>query len=250
MKKLFLVTALIATLVPVIFVIQEVGGVENWRGVLPKGTTDSLYYYARIHEVVDGHPLIGNPYAYEHRGTLSPAFFLPDVVSSIPMLLGIPFNIAVVINVFVWGFIFLMLSFTLLRLLQMPKGWSFLFSVLVYVSAYSFMLRPTIMQIVYPVFLAFLIALLKFLYEPNERQRIIWLSLAAALTFYTYTYLSYFALLVFAPIFFWYLFSRQFKELRSLVLSGMLTAILIIPFGIYTLLQMSGPYYLDRKSVV
>ena len=32
------------------------------------------------------------------------------------------------------------------------------------------------------------------------------------------------------------------------MLSGMLTAILIIPFGIYTLLQMSGPYYFETLT--
>ena len=55
MKKLFLVVALVATLIPIIFVIYEVGGWRNWQGVLPRGSTDSLYYYTRMHEVVDGY---------------------------------------------------------------------------------------------------------------------------------------------------------------------------------------------------
>ncbi|MDO8589693.1 MAG: hypothetical protein Q7R69_00235 [bacterium] len=248
MKKLFLAVALVATLIPAIFVIYEVGGWRNWQGVLPRGSTDSLYYYARMHEVVDGYPLLGNPYVYEYRKDLAPAFFLPDIVSAIPMLLGVPFNLAVMINMFAWSFVFLALSFTLLRLLRLPRGWAFLWSVFLYISLYSLMLRPTIMQIVYPFFLMFLIALLKFLYEPHERKRIVWLSLAAASAFYVYSYLSYIVLLSFAFIFFWFLFTRRFQELRSLLTCGIFTALLLIPFGFYTLMQMQGPYYFETLS--
>lgn len=248
MKKLFVFIALVATIAPAVFVIHEAGGWKQWKGVLPPGTTDSRYYYGRIHEVVDGHPFIGNPYAYEHRDALSPAFFLPDVISAVPALLGVPFNAAVLLNVFIWSFVFLLLSFTLLRLLNMPQMWAVLWSVLAYVCSYSFMLRPTVMQIVYPVFLLFLIAFLKFLYEPLSRRRAVWLSLAAAATFYTYTYLSYIVLLTFAFMFFWFLFTRRFKELRSLVTSGIYTAILLISFGIYTLLQMGDPNYFETFS--
>ena len=113
MKKIFLLVALGTTLVPAIFVIYKAGGLSSWQGVLPPGTTDSRYYYARIHEVLDGHLFIGNPYVYERRGDYSPAFFLPDAVSALPMLLGLPFNAGVVLNMFVWSFVFLLLSFTL-----------------------------------------------------------------------------------------------------------------------------------------
>ena len=240
--KVFLFVALVATLIPVIFTIREAGG---WQGVLPKGTADSLYYYARIHEVIDGHPLVGNPYVYEYRDTFAPAFFLPDVLSSVPMLVGVPFNIAVTMNVFIWSFIFLLLSFILFRLLRMPKGYSLLWSIFLYISAYSFMLRPVGMQLSYPVFLAFLIVFLRFLYEPFRRSRVIWLSLIAALTFYIYTYLSYIVILTFFFIFLWFLFTRRLKELKSLVMASIFTAILLIPFGVFTLMQMKSSYYLE-----
>jgi len=248
MKNFFVLIALVATFVPAFFVVQKVGELEQWQGVLPKGTTDSKYYYARIHEVVDGHPFIGNPYAYEHKDALSPAFFLPDVVSAVPVLLGVPFNIAVLVNVFVWSFIFLMLAFTLLRLLQIQNWWAFSWSIIAYICSYSFMLRPTVMQIVYPVFLLFLIVLLKFLYEPFVRRRIIWLSLTAAVSFYTYTYLAYIVLLTFAFVFIWFLFTHRYKELRALITAGIGTAILLIPFGIYTLLQMGDPNYFETMT--
>jgi len=248
MKKfftLFILVASVGTFIPMIFVVREAGGWQNWQGVLPKGSIDSLYYYARIHEVVDGYPLIGNPYVYEHKDAFTPAFFLPDIVSALSALMGVPFDAAIVINMFVWSLVFLLLSFALLKLLRMPLWWAFLWSVLMYVASYTFIIRPTILQLIYPVFLAFLIAFLKFLYEPFERRRSLWLSLTAALAFYAYTILAYIVLLVFAFIFFWFLFSRRFKELRALIVSGILALLLLIPFGIYTLLQMGNPYYLE-----
>lgn len=247
-NRFFVLIALAATLIPAVFVIHEAGGWQQWEGVLPPGTTDSRYYYGRIHEVVDGHPFVGNPYAYEHRNALSPAFFLPDVISAVPVLLGVPFVVAVLFNIFVWSLIFLLLSFTLLRLLRLPVWWAVLWSVLAYIASYSFMLRPTVMQIIYPVFLLFLIAFLKFLYEPLSRRRAVWLSLTAASTFYAYTYLSYIVLLTFAFLFFWFLAVRRFKELRVLIIAGLYTILLLVPFGIYTLLQMGDPNYFETFS--
>ena len=245
MKKLFVLIALLATLIPAIFVIYQVGGWENWQGTLPRGTTDSRYYYARIHEVADGHPLIGNPYVYENRDAIAPAQFLPDIVSAVPMLLGLPFNLGVMVNMFVWSFVFLILVYKLFRLELLPRWWAFLWSVITYIGVYSFVIKPTVMQVVYPVFLVFLIALLKFLREPHNRRIQFLLSIVAAFTFYTYAYLSYIVLFTFAFVFFWYLFTRRFKELRSLMISGVLTALMLIPFGVITIMQMSDPYHLE-----
>src|SRR3990167_9855430 len=245
MKKLFVLIALLGTLVPVIFVIYQVGGWENWQGILPSGTTDSRYYYARIHEVTDGHPLIGNPYVYENRDAIAPAQFLPDIVSAVPMLLGLPFNLGVVVNMFVWSLIFLILTYKLFRLLLMPRWWAILWSVITYVGVYSFVIKPTVMQIVYPVFLVFLIALLKFLREPHNRKIQFLLSIVAASSFYTYAYLSYFVLFTLVFVFSWYLFTRRFQELRSLMISGVLTVFMLVPFGVITVIQMGDPTHLE-----
>src|SRR3989344_628470 len=241
----FMLIALLATLIPAVYTIQEAGGWSGWQDVPPKGTADSLYYYARIHEVSDGYPLNGNPYIYEYRDAHSPSFFLPDVISSVPMLLGLSFNATVLTNVFIWSVIFLVLSFILFRLLNMPERWAFFWSIFLYISSYSFMLRPGGMQISYPAFLLFLIMFLQFLYEPLIRRKAIWLSIVVASTFYVYTYLSYIVLLVFVFVFFWYLLARRYKEFRAIIVSGLCTALLLIPFGIYTFVQMGGLYYYE-----
>lgn len=245
MKKFFLLVALVATLIPAIFVVHKAGGWQNWQGVTPRGTIDSLYYYARIHEVKDGHPLIGNPYVYEHRNAFAPAFFLPDIVSAIPLFFGIPFNVAIMINLFLWSFVLLLLTYYLLELLQMPKRWAVFWSVVSYLCVYSLMLRPTVMQLVYPLFIAFLIALIKFLYEPQDGWRKYFLALAAATTFYTYTYLAYLALLSLGCIFLRYLFTRHYKEVKALLLVALYSLLLLIPFGITTIMQIGDPNYFE-----
>jgi hypothetical protein len=247
-KKAFVIVAILATFIPTFFVLSEVGGLDNWEGIPSKGTTDSLYYYARMHEVLDGHPLIGNPYAYEHRSALAPAFFLPDIISAIPMLIGIPFNFGIIVNVFVWSFLFLILAFKALELLRMPRWYAFVLSLLLYVTAYSFMLRPTVMQIVYPMFFAFLIVLIKFLGDPLSRRRGVWLAVASATSFYIYTYIGYIVVFSLAFAFFWYLATRRFKELTKLVISGLFALVLLIPFGINTLLQMKDVYYFETLN--
>ena len=248
MKKLFLLVALVATLVPVLFTIHVVGGRQNWHGVLPKGTVDSLYYYARIHEVTDGHPLNGNPYVYEHREAFAPAFFLPDIVAALPVLLGLPFNIAILLNVFVWSFVFLLLAFNLLKLLRLPERPAFLWSLVLYLGSYSLMLRPTVMQLIFPLFLAYLIALIKFLDESYDGWRKYFLALAAAATFYAYTYLAYIVIISLGLIFSWCLLTKRYKEVKALSIVAFYAALLLIPFGLTTLMQMSDPHYFETLT--
>lgn len=245
MRKFFLLIALLVTLIPVIFVIYEVGGWQNWQGVTPKGVTDSLYYYARIREVADGYPLVGNPYVYEYRDAFAPAFFLPDIVSAVPLLLGVPFNLAIVINFFIWSFVLLVLIFHLLQLLYLPKRWVAFWSVASYICVYSLMLRPTIMQLIFPLFIAFLIALIKFLDEPRDGWRKYFLALAAASTFYAYTYLAYIVLLSLVFVFFWYLFTKHYRELKALFVVALYSALLLIPFGVTTIMQIGDPNYFE-----
>lgn len=247
-KKLFVVVALIATIVPALFTLEKAGGIENWQGVPPHGITDSLYYYARIHEVADGYPLVGNPYLYEYKNEYSPSFFLPDIISAIPLYAGFSFNVAIVLNVFVWSFIFLLLAYRLLSHLKISEHWAILWSLFLYLGSYAFMLRPTVMQIIFPLYLFFLVTLICYLYEPLSKKRALWLAGASATTFYFYNFL---ALIVFLTLFFilcWFLFSKQFKELRALVFVGVYSTILLIPFAIYSLIQSSGPLYADTIS--
>jgi hypothetical protein len=247
-KKIFILIALLGALVPTLFVLEKAGGLENWHGVPPSGVTDTLYYYARIQEVADGHPLVGNPYIYEYRGDYSPAFFLPDLISALPLLVGIPFNVSIILNVFFWSFVFLFLAYRLLKLLHVGERWAIAWSIFLYIGSYSFMLRPTVMQTIFPLFLFFLVTLIYFLYEPQVKKHTHWLAAASALTFYFYNYLAFIVFLTLASIFLWFLFSKQFKMVRLLVIVGVYTAGLLVPFGVYSFMQMSGPLYAETLA--
>ncbi len=235
----------LATIVPVFFTINRIGGIEAWQGVLPKGTTDSLYYYARMHEVLDGHYFIGHPYLYEHRNSFSPAFFLSDVISVVPMLFGLSFNLGVVLNIFIWSFVFLVACYKLLRFFGLSVKASIFWSLISFVASYSFVLRPTVMQVIYPIFLFFMLAFCQFLREPQVKKRIIYLSLVSALSFYCYTFLAYiiFLTLAFAVAFF--AVRKNWYVVRSFILVACWTLIFIIPIIIYTLFQINSPYYFE-----
>lgn len=235
--------ALLGALVPAVFVVREAGGLSAWTGVMPRGTTDSLYYYARIREVADGHPFVGNPYAYEHRDALPPAAFIPDMLTALPVVAGVPFDLAMVANVFAWSLIFLVLAYLLLRRLALPPVWAVGWAVLSYASAYSFMLRPTVMQVTYPVFLLFLIALLAFLKAPRRRTALL-LAGAAALAFYTYTFLAYVALIALAALLIFSLARRRLEEFKYLMVAAGASLVLLVPFALYSLLQLRDPHYL------
>jgi hypothetical protein len=195
-----------------------------------------------MHEVADGHPFVGNPYAFEERGVLSPAFFLPDWLTALPLLAGVPLIFTILINIFIWSFLFLAFAYAFLRELAFSRSWALAWSVAAYLAAYSFMLRPTIMQVVYPALLLFLLTLIRYLKEPGKRRALL-LALTASLTFYVYTFLAYVTLLTLALTFVWYALQKKWQIVAGLLWCALASAVLLIPFGVYTLMQMHDPNY-------
>ncbi len=189
---------------PAYLVYERAGG--EWQDVPPEFVTDSLYYYAQMREVADGHPLIGNPYFLEHRDGIAPAFFIPVVVAAIPLMVGVPLTAAIILNLFIWSAVFLYLAYRLLRELELSPTVAVLASLAMYLGAYMFMVRPVAMQIVFPVLLFVLLALLRWIRSPN-RTRSVTLAFAIALAPYTYTYLAYIVLATMVGAFLWYLVS-------------------------------------------
>src|SRR3989338_4485083 len=86
---------LAASLIPAVNVYQAVG--NEWRGV-PPVYTDEDYYYARMREVSDGYPFLGNPYFYEHRTDPAPTFFVTDWLAATPLVLGASLPMTLIFN--------------------------------------------------------------------------------------------------------------------------------------------------------
>src|SRR3989344_4737718 len=76
---------------------------SSWAGVVPSFVNDDLYYYARMNNITNGYPFIGNPYYFEHRQEISPAFFVSDWIATIPMKLGVSFILTISFNFIFWS---------------------------------------------------------------------------------------------------------------------------------------------------
>lgn len=237
---LFAVTV-IFSLIPVVQTVVRVN--DKWQGVTPKYIDDDLYYYARIKEVVDGNPFIGNPYFMEHRDERSVAFFVADWIASIPFLMKIPFNLSIVINFVFWSLLFVLLVYFLARATELSSPYSALLSFFSYLEVYWVVFRPVVMQEVFPFFILFLLALIVWLKEPLNRRSAIFLMVASVLPFYIYTYLWQITSVILAIVFFHKLIQKKWEEIKILSLVAMGIVAVSLPSIIYTIYQIRSFFY-------
>lgn len=235
---LFLATIFLS-LVPVFQVLHKGG----YAGVPPAFVDDDLYYYARMKEVTDGKPFIGNPYFIEHSNDRSVAFFVADWVAAIPLLLGIPSSLAIIINFIFWSLIFVLLAYLICRATDMPPPYSAIASFFLYCEVYWLILRPVAMQEVFPFFLLFILALVLWLRNPDCQRRTYFFIIASALTFYIYTYLWQIVFITLGVTFIHFFLKKRWVEIKELLLIALGTGLLALPAIIYTIYQIRAPFY-------
>ncbi len=136
---------ILATAVPVLYAMRSTVGF--WQGVPPSAEN---YYYSRLREIKDGYPFIGNPYFFEHRNEVSPAFFVADWIAAVPLLLGAPLIQTIVLNLFVWALINTLLFYLFLRVLGCSRRWSAFGGFIVLLTTYADILRPVSLQVIAP----------------------------------------------------------------------------------------------------
>lgn len=208
--------------------------------VPPEIMDDSLYYFARVEEVIDGQIFIGNPYYREHAAEMAPAFFGADWIAAIPRLLGFSLLATIWINVALWSMLFGALALWLGRLLGIT-GWrqiAFLVSVLL--PSYWLLERPVAMQVVYPCFLLFLIAYLAWLSKPQEKMRIASLAGCIALSFYVYTYFWQITLVILALS---HLLAVRNRTYLTILAVDAVSFLFALPMIVYTYQQLQHPWY-------
>lgn len=182
----FAVVVMIAASVPYVVVRNQSG--DAWQGVTPQLSHDAIRYFTRTNDVlIRGNFYPHNPYFYEHRNEPSPTPSLNDALVGIPQILGASFNAAYYINIAFWGFAYLMLCFLILRAFGVSGRWSVIGSLWCYAGQYYDMLRPGAMQIVYPLYLAFLLCYLRIVQTKNAS--ILPLAIVTGLSAYFYIYL-------------------------------------------------------------
>lgn len=217
----------------------------NWQGV-PLDVPN--YYYARLREILDGHPFMGNPYFWEHRNEIAPAFFLADWLVVVPVLLGFSLGMGSIINLIIWTALCIWLCYYFLRQVGVPKNESSIGAIIITISVYSYLIIPVSMQVIYPVFIFFLIALWQWFKKPLETQTQILLSIATVLNFYIYTYLWQIALVWLGLFFLYFLGTKQYLTAKRLCVVGVSSVLMALPLFFYTWKQISHPFYWDSME--
>ncbi len=210
--------------------------------VPPEFMDDSNYYYARMQEVVSGHPFIGNPYLKEHADEVASAFFGADWVASVPLFLTNELMPAVLLNVVIWSAIFSALLYWLFGLIGLYGRMRVLAVFSTFLASFWFMERPVAMQIVYPVFVFLLGSVFLWLKHPESRRAQLLLVASAGLSFYLYTYLWQITVVVGALLNAWILLRNRYN-FRTLVGIDIGIVLVALPMGLYMIKQLSHPWY-------
>jgi len=174
----------------IVFIFFKVTAGSFLPAILPEIQSDLLYYLVQAKEVLDGFPMLGNPYIIEHSKAQFPGLLLPIWLTALPGFLGVGINTLYVINVFFYSILLGGLLFIISKKCTNNKLWlSVGISILGLASLHNLMIRPAIMQTVYPAFALFVIALLGVLKNPHSTKQYIYLGLITSVSFYLYPYL-------------------------------------------------------------
>lgn len=223
----------------------------NWHGlqtVVGSYGNGPCYYYARIKEIKDGYPFMGNPYFLEHNQEITPAFFLADWMAYVPLLLGASFNASLFINLIFWSLVFVFLAYLFLQKIGVSKICSAIGAFLSYFQVYFLMTSPVSMQIIFPFFLFFLWTFAVWFQDSTNKKKKFLLIISSAFSFYVYTYLWQIVLtLIFLSILYLFL-SKDKKRVWSLLTVLFSTLVLSAPLFVYTFKQLSHLDYWDTMQ--
>lgn len=248
-KTLMLLLGIIFILsaIPIAQIIISVYG--NWQGVPPPGiTVDQSYYFARINEIKDGYPFMGNPYTFEYRNSMAPAFFVPDWLAAIPLLLGLSLTATAGFNMVLWPLLLGLICYFIFEQLGLKPKESLLASILSYLQVYWLMARPVSMQMVFPFFALFILSYILWFRSPFDKKNILFLTLSSAASFYIYAYLwQIIGIALFLTSIF-LIFKKNWRVLLVLVFSGIASIVIALPAIVYTIKQISSPFYWETMA--
>lgn len=228
------------------YLVARIKAGDNWAGVTPALSNDALRYYARANDVTRGNFYPHDPYFFEHRDTPSPTPSLDDAIVAVPQLLGLSFGVSYHVSIFFWCFMFLVLATQLLSLLRVAMPISILGAFWVYAGVYNDMLRPGAMQIVFPLFLLFLILFYRFV---TGHKNSIWpLALISGLGAYFYIYLLMTSFAVMGAYTLFALHSKKWAEVKRIIIAGVLGGVISLPH-IVNVLYLSGLQFYQETMV-
>jgi len=230
---------LVLTTVPVLETVFVTG--DAWQGILPP-LTDGIYD-ARVQAIGEGHFTGGNAFFLEHSDGPPLVIFAGAWINAIPLLVGLPFTVTMVLNFIIWSLLFAITAYWLLRELRTP-AWGAVFGTLfLYVQSYEHVWRPVNLQTVFPFYFLFHVALFRLIRE-QSRKNIILLALVTGTTFYFYSYLWQTAVITLGILFLYALVRRNWPLLKATLLSSLIGGIIGLPVPLYALwLSLASPYF-------
>ncbi len=247
------IATLLLSLLPVVDTMVTIG--KDWKGV-PMLYADEVLYYAQVREVADGHPFFGNPYFYEHRNSLTPAFFGSNWLASIPFFAGLSLPSAIVVNFLFWSLVFVFAVFYLLRRLGAGGMWSAACALFVFIQSYLTAYRMSVRQEVFPFFFIFYVTLFAWLEKPGDKKRIAALAVSAGTSFYLYSFFWQVVVATLGLVFIYAIlqrfidsrFSIPRPNISSVCLVGIVSAVIASPVIYYTWLQVHADFYWEAMS--
>lgn len=208
---------------------------------------DTLYYLTRIREILAGHIFIGNPYLLEHVHDVTTAFFVGDWIYAswffVFSLLHIKFIYAFAFSQVFWSVVTGTSLYVLFKEIEIPERYRMWGVTLALLSNILYVWRPVAMSVVFPCFIFFLIALVKWFKQPTGRREQILLVCASTLSFYVYTYLWQIVLIILGLVFLYSIYTKT--RLKEVIILGASTGVLSIPVFLYTWKQIHSVYYFE-----
>ncbi|MDO8520959.1 MAG: hypothetical protein Q7S52_02490 [bacterium] len=241
---LLAVSAAIATLLP--YMGARISAGSEWRGITPELSYDAMRYFASANDITRGHIFAHNPYFFEHRDETIPNPTFNDAIVALPQILGFSFNVGYYANIFFWALAFFFLLYAFFRSHALSPALGFFGALFVYAGLYGDMLRPGAMQIIYPLYIVFL--LLFWRYVNRKDQSVIPLAMAAGLTAYFYIFLFMTVAATLGIYFLALCLSRNWAELRRILLMGIVAVAVALPHIAHVFFLASQDFYKETLA--
>ncbi len=231
---------LLLSMIPVVEVVSVLG---NASPAFTPMFGDEGFYYAHIQTIAEGYYNDGNAYFFEHRFDAPLVIFGGAWLNALPLLAGIPFNAAMLLNFILWGIAFAAVAYLLYREFAVLPWMSVAGVVLLYLQCYPHIFRPANLQPVYPFYLLFYLALARLIREPGK-MNVVLLAAVTASTFYLFSYLWQVVAVTLGLLVLYALARREWPLFRAALLSSTLGGLLGLPAVLYTLwLSHASPYF-------
>lgn len=236
---------LILSTIPVLDIFLVIG--NAWPDISPTFIDENLYQ-AHIHTIGQGYLNDGNPYFLEHRFGPPLVIFGGAWINALPLLAGLPFNAALLINFILWSLLFTALFYWLFREFFVSPWVAVCGTLLQYLQFYPYVWRSANLQPVLPFYILFYIALVRLVREQNRRN-IYLLAAATGISFYLYAYLWQTIAITLGLLFLYSVIRKNWPLVKAALLSSFIGGVIGLPIPLYTLwLSYSSPYFWESIS--